>query len=52
MVGASAGGIDVLETVLAPLPWDFPGAVFIVLHTSTWQYARYRELAIRRLYRM
>lgn len=34
VIGASAGGIEVLQTVLAPLPWDFPAAVFIVLHTS------------------
>ena len=34
VVGASAGGIEVLETVLSSLPGDFPGAVFIVLHTS------------------
>ena len=36
VVGASAGGIGVLETVLSSLPWDFPGAVFIVLHTSQY----------------
>jgi chemotaxis response regulator CheB len=34
VVRASAGGIDVLQTVVSSLPWDFPGAVFIVLHTS------------------
>ncbi|PYV84123.1 MAG: chemotaxis protein CheB [Acidobacteria bacterium] len=34
VIGASAGGIEVLQTILAALPWDFPGSVFIVLHTS------------------
>ena len=33
-MGASAGGIEVLQTILAALPWDFPGSVFVVLHTS------------------
>lgn len=33
-IGASAGGIEVLQTILAALPWDFPGSVFVVLHTS------------------
>ena len=34
VVGASAGGIEVLEKLLAALPWDFPASTFIVLHTS------------------
>lgn len=34
MLGASAGGIGVLQTILSALPWDFPGSLFIVLHTS------------------
>lgn len=34
VIGASAGGIDVLRTVLEPLPWDFLASVFVVLHTS------------------
>lgn len=32
-IGASAGGIEVLQTVLSALEWDFPATVFIVLHT-------------------
>lgn len=31
-IGASAGGIDALRTVMAGLPADFPAAVFVVLH--------------------
>lgn len=34
VIGASAGGIETLQAVLAPLPWDFRASVFIVLHTS------------------
>lgn len=34
VIGASAGGIEVLQTLLAPLPWDFQAALFVVLHTS------------------
>lgn len=34
VVGASAGGIEVLQTLLSSLPWDFPGSVFIIMHTS------------------
>jgi len=33
-MGASAGGIDVLQTVLATLPLDFPASTFIVVHAS------------------
>jgi len=31
VVGASAGGVDALEAVVATLPEDYPGAVFVVL---------------------
>jgi two-component system, chemotaxis family, protein-glutamate methylesterase/glutaminase len=34
VIGASAGGIDVIQTILASLPWDFQASLFIVLHTS------------------
>src|SRR5215472_5822162 len=34
VIGASAGGIGVLETVLSGLPWDFRASLFVVLHTS------------------
>lgn len=32
VVGASSGGIEVLRAMLAPLPKDFPAAIFVVLH--------------------
>jgi two-component system, chemotaxis family, protein-glutamate methylesterase/glutaminase len=34
VIGGSAGGLQVLQTILPALPWDFPAAVFVVLHTS------------------
>jgi two-component system chemotaxis response regulator CheB len=36
VIGASAGGIHAIEVVLAGLPKDFPGSVFIVLHLAQW----------------
>ncbi len=32
-MGASAGGIGVLQTILSNLPWDLPASVFVVVHT-------------------
>ena len=32
VVGASAGGVEVLKTLVASLPVDYPGALFVVLH--------------------
>src|SRR5205085_10277689 len=32
VIGASAGGVQALSTVVADLPADLPAAVFIVLH--------------------
>lgn len=34
VIGASAGGIEALRTVLSALPRDFAASLFIVLHTS------------------
>jgi two-component system chemotaxis response regulator CheB len=34
VVGASAGGLEALRTVLGGLPDDFPAAVFIVMHLA------------------
>ena len=34
VLGASAGGIGVLETILSALPWDFQASLFVVVHTS------------------
>ena len=34
VIGASAGGIGVLETILSGLPWDFQASLFVVVHTT------------------
>jgi two-component system chemotaxis response regulator CheB len=34
VLGASAGGVEALGTVLGGLPEDLPAAVFVVMHTS------------------
>lgn len=36
VIGASAGGIEVLKTVLSTLPWDFGASIFIVVHTTEY----------------
>src|SRR4051794_7913012 len=32
VIGASSGGVEAISKVVAGLPTDFPGAVFVVLH--------------------
>jgi two-component system chemotaxis response regulator CheB len=34
VIGASAGGIDAIRKIVAGLPPDFPGSLFVVLHTA------------------
>ena len=34
MIGASAGGIQALQELLAGLPRDFPATILIVVHTA------------------
>lgn len=34
VIGGSAGSLQVLQTILSALPWDFPATLFVVLHTS------------------
>ena len=34
VMGASAGGIETLETILSFLPWDLKASIFVVLHTT------------------
>ena len=35
VIGASAGGVETLRRLIAQLPADYPGAVFVVLHISS-----------------
>ncbi len=32
VIGASAGGVEALRSLVKDLPGDFPGAIFLVLH--------------------
>jgi two-component system chemotaxis response regulator CheB len=34
VIGGSAGSLQVLQTILSALPWNFPAAVFVVMHTT------------------
>ena len=34
VVGTSAGGVEALRTLVGGMPADFPGSVFIVMHTA------------------
>jgi two-component system chemotaxis response regulator CheB len=34
VIGASAGGIEALRTIVGGLPKDFPASIFVVLHTA------------------
>ena len=34
VIGASAGGVATLQTILSALPWDLQASLFIVLHTT------------------
>jgi len=34
VMGASAGGISALQTILSGLPWDLRASIFIVLHST------------------
>jgi two-component system chemotaxis response regulator CheB len=36
LIGASAGGVQALSEVVGGLPFDFPAAIFIVLHISPY----------------
>ena len=47
-IGASAGGIDGLLRVLAPLPADFPHAVCVVLHLPATGYSVLAPILDRR----
>ncbi|HEX5498506.1 MAG TPA: chemotaxis protein CheB [Thermomicrobiales bacterium] len=47
VIGASAGGLQALTTVVASLPADFPGALFIVLHIQAAARSRLPEILAR-----
>lgn len=34
VIGGSAGSLQVVQTILSALPWDFAASIFIVLHTT------------------
>jgi two-component system, chemotaxis family, protein-glutamate methylesterase/glutaminase len=36
VIGASAGGVDALQEIVAGLPPEFPAAILVVLHVSSW----------------
>jgi two-component system, chemotaxis family, protein-glutamate methylesterase/glutaminase len=44
VIGASAGGIEPLKTLVAALPSDLPAAIFIVQHIPPWQRSQLPEI--------
>lgn len=44
VVGASAGGVQALTTLVAGLPPDFPAAIFVVLHVPPYAESRLPEI--------
>ncbi len=47
VVGASAGGVEALKALVAPLPADLPAAVFVVQHIPPWYQSRLPEILSR-----
>ena len=48
VVGASAGGVEALSTLVSDLPEDLPGAVFIVLHMGPHSATALPQILARR----
>lgn len=48
VIGASAGGVEALRTILTDLPGDFPAAILIVQHTPENGLGTLAELLARR----
>ena len=47
VIGASAGGVSALEQLVKAIPGDFPGSIFIVLHTPPFSPSRLPEILSR-----
>ncbi|MDX6732942.1 MAG: CheB methylesterase, partial [Baekduia sp.] len=47
VIGASAGGLQPLLTVIAALPADLPAAVLVVMHVSPTATSRLPEILAR-----
>src|SRR3712207_5647157 len=47
VIGASAGGIQALTTLVAGLPWDFPASLLVVVHIPPYAISRLPEILSR-----
>jgi two-component system chemotaxis response regulator CheB len=47
VIGASAGGVQALQDVVAGFPANLPAAVFVVLHLPAWHVSRLPEILAR-----
>jgi len=47
VVGASAGGVEVLQTLASTLPADIPATLFMVMHFPSWARSELPHLLLR-----
>lgn len=47
VIGASAGGVSALEQLVRLIPKDFPGSIFIVMHTPPFSPSRLPQILSR-----
>lgn len=47
VIGASAGGVSTLEQLVKALPKDFPGSIFIVMHTPPYSPSKLPKILSR-----
>ena len=47
VIGASAGGVSALENLVRALPEDFPGSIFIVMHTPPFSPSKLPQILSR-----